>query len=149
MIGTCDGMSGVECVDHLAEAVAAQEDRESRRCWVALVQSDDTFGHVKLREVPLPLGDAQGGAVGGQLLLRLGQLVAGTVIGLDRGAEPCVEGVHLAEHVLCLRLLVQQLLLRRGGQRLTDEGRAENGGRDEREYDPPGTHGEVGPPSPR
>ena len=51
--------------------------------------------------------------------------------------------------MLRLGLLARELFLRRGGQRLTDEHRAEYGGRSEREYDPPGTHGEVRPPSPR
>jgi hypothetical protein len=31
MIGQGDGVSRVECVDHLAEAVAAEEDRQGRR----------------------------------------------------------------------------------------------------------------------
>ena len=59
MVGSGNGVRGVERVDHLAEAVAAEEDRECRRGGVALVERNDTLRDVLHREAPFALGSAE------------------------------------------------------------------------------------------
>ena len=54
VIGSGDGVRRVEHVDHVAEAVAAEEDRKRRRRGVALVERDDALRDVLHRHAGAP-----------------------------------------------------------------------------------------------